>query len=148
MPILATNKRANHDFEILKKYEAGLVFKGHEVKAIKHGSAHLLGAYITIASRGDLTLIGLKISPYIKAGKALKPASEHRILVSKNESLEMRQYLSQNGLTIIPLSLYTKHGLIKAELGVARGKKKWDKRNDLKKKDLERRLRTLHGDAI
>lgn len=151
MAILATNKRANHEYEIIKKYEAGLVLEGHEVKSIKHGGAHLLGAFMSTNPAESLTMNGLKIARYAKAGGSsgsMATRSQHKLLLSKKEALEIRQYLSQKGLTIIPISLYTKHGLIKVELGVARGKKKWDKRDAIKKKDLARRLRTLHGDAI
>lgn len=145
MPILANNKKAQFDFEFIKKYEAGIILQGPEVKSAKSGGITLAGSYVGIKAN-DLLAYGLKIARYKKAAISPDPDREKKLLLTNKEANEIRQYLSQKGLTIIPTSIYTKNGLIKVELAVAKGRKKVDKRERIKERDVVRRLRGPYGD--
>ncbi len=138
--ILAINRRARFDYEILEKMEAGLKLSGHEVKSARAGKVSLKGSFITM-HEGEAYLTNAHISPYQPKNIPL-PYDPHRprkILLKKKElkSLIGRQ----KGLTIIPLKLYTKRHLIKLEIALARGKKKIDKRETIKKREAERTIR-------
>ena len=146
MPILANNKKAQFDFEFMKKYEAGIILQGPEVKSAKSGGISFAGSYVGISKDNELKAYGLKIARYKKAGLSPDPDREKKLLLTKKENNEIRQYLSQKGLTIIPTSIYTKNGLIKVELAVAKGRKKVDKRERIKERDIVRRLRSPYGD--
>ncbi len=148
MPILAKNKRASFDYQLIEKYEAGLVLFGQEVKAAKAGQVNLSGAYISWKKdkgQAELYLIKAQISPYQLAGKLddYNPQRDRKLLLSKKELNHLIGKTQTAGLTLIPVKMYTKRGLIKLELALARGKKKFDKREDLKKKELDRQARTL-----
>jgi SsrA-binding protein len=148
MPILAKNKRANFDYHLLEKYEAGLVLFGQEVKSAKAGQANLSGSYIIWKKEKkepELYLIKAQISPYRLAGKLLdyNPQRDRKLLLTKKELNQLIGKTQTAGLTLIPVKMYTKRGLIKLELALAKGKKKYDKREDLKKKELDRQTRTL-----
>lgn len=142
MPILAMNKRAGFDYEILKTFEAGLVLSGSEVKAVREGQIGLKGAYVTL-SRGEAWLINAHISPYKKAGqlKNYEPTRSRKLLLKKSELRQLTNLKSQQGLTIVPLKVYTKHHRIKLEIGTGKGRKKVDKREVIKKRDIEREIR-------
>lgn len=139
MPDLATNPRARHDYEILETLEAGLVLTGHEVKSIKKGQASIKGAYVR-SQGGQLWLIGASIPPYqpgnVPAG--YQERADRKLLVSKRELSGLIGLQQAHGVTLIPLRLYAKQGRVKLEIGVARGKKKYDKREAIKKKDVTR----------
>jgi len=150
MPILATNKRANFDYAISDKYEAGLVLLGHEVKSVKTGHVSLKGSFITLKSRKgnrlpEMFLINAHIPLYKHAGtvKDYEPTRSRPILLKKKEIKHLLGKKQESGLTLIPLKLYTKHSFIKLEFGIGRGKKKYDKREIIKKREVERSLRTL-----
>jgi len=148
MPILATNKKANFDYKLLETLEAGLVLYGHEVKAIKDGHVSLKGSYISFRyhnGQPELFLIGAHISRYRHAGNLTDydPIRERKILLKNKEIQHLLGKKQENGLTLVPVKIYTKHSLIKLELALAEGKKKYDKRADLKKKDLDREISTL-----
>ncbi|MEI6835303.1 MAG: SsrA-binding protein SmpB [Candidatus Falkowbacteria bacterium] len=148
MPVLATNKKANFDYKLLETFEAGLVLFGHEVKAIKDGHVSLKGAYISfryLNSAPELFLIGAHISKYRHAGNLpdYNPIRERKILLRNREIQHLLGKKQENGLTLVPVKIYTKRSLIKMELALAEGKKKFDKREDLKKKDLDRQISTL-----
>lgn len=148
MPILATNKKANFDYKLLETLEAGLVLFGHEVKAIKDGHISLKGSYISFrypSGRPELYLVGAHISKYRHAGNLpdYNPIRERKILLKAKEIKHLLGKKEENGLTLVPVKIYTKHSLIKMELALAEGKKKFDKREDLKKKDLDRQISTL-----
>ncbi len=148
MPVLATNKRAYFDYEILEKFEAGLVLLGHEVKATKAGHASLKGSYIKINwqdHKAELYLVNAHISLYKLAGNVLDydPKRERKLLLNRSEINRLIGKTQEQGLTLLPLKIYTKHSFLKLEFALARGKKKYDKREAIKKRELDRRLRTL-----
>jgi len=144
MKILATNKRAYYDYEILEKYQAGLVLSGAEVKSIKKGRINLKGSYIIIDKNQQTWLINCHIAPYPPASaiqKNYNPTQNRKLLLHKKESYSLIGELQQKSLTALPLKVYTKNGLIKIEIAVAKGKKKWDKKELIKKREIERKIR-------
>ncbi|MDG1950681.1 MAG: SsrA-binding protein SmpB [bacterium] len=142
MSTLATNKKARFDYEILSTTEAGLVLTGAEVKSIKAGSVQLKGAFLHV-SEGQLWLKNAYVAPYKPAGNSADydPYKDRKVLVHKRELKKLISKRQAEGLTLVPMSLYTKGGLIKMEFGLARGKKKFEKRDAIKKRDVDRRLR-------
>ena len=148
MPSLATNKKANFDYKLLETFEAGLVLHGYEVKAVKDGHVSLKGAYISfryLNGSPELYLIGAHISKYRHAGNLpdYNPIRERKLLLRNSEIKHLLGKKQENGLTLVPVKIYTKRSLIKMEVALAEGKKKFDKRDDLKKKDLDRQISTL-----
>lgn len=142
MPTYATNKRALYDYDILEKIEAGLVLTGGEVKSIRAGAVRLAGSYVIF--HGDSAfVINLHISKYAMAGASMPhdPERSKKLLLKAKEIDRLRGKSQEQGLTIIPLSLYARGPRIKVEIAVARGKKKYDKREAIKKKDMKRELR-------
>jgi SsrA-binding protein len=149
MKTLAINKRAKHDYTILKTYEAGLVLLGHEVKSIKTGHISLKGSYITIKQKKDKASEAYLFNAHIplyKCASTVKdydPYRSRKLLIKKKEINYLVGKKSEQGLAFIPLKIYTKHGLIKLEFGIGKGKKKYDKREDIKKREMDRKIRTL-----
>lgn len=148
MPVLATNKKATFNYKLLETFEAGLFLLGHEVKAIKDGHVSLKGAYLSFRyplGKPEIFLIGAHISKYRHAGNLddYNPIRERKILLKAKEINHLLGKKEEKGLTLIPVKIYTKRSLIKLELALAEGKKKFDKRADLKKKDLDRQISTL-----
>lgn len=142
---LIKNTKARFDFEILKTFEAGLVLAGHEVKAIRHGMGKIVGAHVVVRG-GEGFLVGANINPYqpLNTPKGYDPERSRKLLLSKKELTEIEQAVEKNRLTAIPLSLYSKGSKIKLEVGIARGKKKADKRQTIKERDTKRDIeRTL-----
>ena len=139
MSDIATNKKIRFDYEILDTVEAGIELVGHEVKALRTKSVALDGSYVTVRG-GEAFLSGVTITPY-QAGNTsadYEPERLRRLLLSKKEIAALSVVDSKKGLTIVPLSMYNKNGKIKVSLGVVRGKKKFDKRESIKKRDVER----------
>lgn len=148
MKVLAINKRANFDYEILETYEAGLVLLGHEVKAIKTGHVSLKGAFVTVKSsqhKPELYLINAHVPQYAKAANIFgyDPYRSRKLLLAKKQINHLVGKKSEQGLTLVPLKIYTKRSLIKLDFGIGRGKKKYDKREDIKKRDTDRKIRTV-----
>jgi len=148
MPPLAQNRKANFDYELLDKYEAGLVLFGHEVKAVRAGQVSLKGSFISIRTKNgktELYLVGCQISPYKNAGPLpdYNQTRERRLLLKREEIRQLLGKKQTEGLTLIPLKIYTNHSFLKLEFAVARGKKKYDKRESIKKREVERTLRSL-----
>lgn len=145
MPVYSTNKRARFDYDILATYEAGLVLTGQEVKSIRNGQAKLVGAFVTFHGN-EAMLTNVHIPRYRHAGPLpdYQPDKSRKLLLAKREINYLRGQSGEAGLTIIPMTLYTKGRYIKVEIGVARGKKKYDKREAIKKRELKREMqRTL-----
>lgn len=142
MSSLIQNKKAYFDYEILEKIEAGIELLGFEVKSVKKGQGSLEGAHITIRGN-EAYLINMQIPPYQPANtpKDYDPLRNRKLLLTKEEIMDLGKTEGQKGLTIIPLSVYNKGRKLKIELGVARGKKKYDKRETIKKRDTEREIR-------
>lgn len=140
------NKKATFDYALEDTYECGVELLGTEVKSIKHHKGSLTGAYVQ-ALGGELYLLGAHIPPWQErnAGPDYDPYRSRKLLVHKKELDTLGKASQTNGLTIIPVSLYGKAGLVKAQIAIARGKKTFDKRETLKKKavtrDIERDLR-------
>ena len=148
MPRLATNKRARYDYEISDTYEAGIVLFGYEVKSIKTGHISLKGSYVTIKSNNnqpEMYLTNAFIPLYKKATTIDSYNSERprKLLLKKKQIARLIGKKQEQGLTLVPIKIYTKNNLIKLEFGIGRGKKKYDKRESIKKRDTERQMRTL-----
>jgi len=135
----ANNPKAGFDYEILETLEAGIVLKGYEVKSIKTGKVSIKGSYVKILN-GEPFLVGATISPYQEANTPddYDPQSSRKLLLSKKQISVLVGTSQAHGLTLIPLKLYDKKGFIKLLIGIARGKKKYDKRETIKKKDIAR----------
>lgn len=135
----ASNPKANFDYEILETIEVGLVLEGHEVKAIKTGKASIKGSYVKILN-GEPYLIGAIISPYQAANtpKDYDPQRSRKLLLSKKQISALIGTSHAHGLTLVPLKIYDKKGRLKLLVGIARGKKKYDKRESIKRKDTQR----------
>jgi SsrA-binding protein len=139
------NRKARFNYEITETFEAGIELLGPEVKSIKGGQGSLEGSYAVVRG-GEVFLLGSNIPPYQAKNmpKGYDPVRTRKLLLTKKEILELSQMEKEKKLTIVPLSMYNKKGKIKVSLGVARGKKKFDKRETLKKRDDLREInRTL-----
>ena len=139
-PVFAENRKARHDYTVLETIECGIVLSGTEVKSVRHGELSLAGAYGAVL-KGELWLLGADIAAY-KFGNRFnhEPKSQRKLLVHAQEIRELQLKTEAKGLTLVPLRVYLKHGKIKVDLGVCRGKQLHDKRDALKKKDLRRDL--------
>ena len=135
----ATNPKAGFEYEIVETLEAGLLLKGYEVKSIKSGKVSLKGSYVKILN-GKAVLLGAVISPYQTANVPpdYNPQANHELLLNKREIEHLLGLSKTQGLTLIPLKLYPKGSLVKLLVGIARGKRKHDKRESIKKKDVAR----------
>jgi SsrA-binding protein len=142
MKVLAQNKKAYFDYQILEKFEAGISLIGQEVKAIKTGRISLKGSY-ALLKRGEVFLLGCNIPPYQpqNAPKDYNPERPRKLLLTNKEIKELIGKTKEKGLTLVPLRVYTKNGFIKVELGLAKGKKRIDKRETIKKREAERRIK-------
>ena len=137
---LVQNRQARFNYEILEKVEAGIALAGTEVKSIREGKANIKEAYADIRS-GEAWLIGAHISPYSHGNITNhEPLRERKLLLNAVEIHRLQGKVMEKGLTLVPLRLYLKGRLIKLELGVGRGKKLVDKREDIKKRDQEREI--------
>ncbi len=141
MKIFSENKKATFDYEVLEKFEAGLVLFGQEVKSIKTGHINLASSYVTI-SQEEPFLIGVKIPPYQpnNAGADYNQERQRKLLLNKKEINYLIGKTKQKGFSLIPLKIYENNGRIKLEFGLAKGAKKYDKKEKIKKKDLEREI--------
>jgi SsrA-binding protein len=138
--VIATNRRAHFEYEILETFEAGMALLGPEVKSLREGRANLADAYATIR-RGEALLVHLHISPYEKAGRDNPdPRRDRRLLLHRAEIRRLTGKLAERGFTLVPLRLYWKNGRAKVELGLARGKRRHDKRETIKRRESEREL--------
>ncbi|WP_097678058.1 SsrA-binding protein SmpB [Andreesenia angusta] len=139
--ILAKNRKATYDYFIEDKLEVGIVLKGTEVKSIRQGKLNLKDSYASIDD-GEVYINNMHISPYEQGNiYNVDPVRKRKLLLNKREITKLLGYIKQKGYALIPLSVYLKQGKVKIELGVARGKKNYDKRADIAKKDAERRIK-------
>ena len=140
MKILAQNKKAFHDYHIEATYEAGIMLLGTEVKSVKEGKVNLRESYARFKGQ-DLYLIGCHVSEYSHGNiNNHDPLRDKKLLLHKKELGKLSGSITQKGLTLIPLKMYAKDGLIKLELGLGKGKKMYDKRESLKKKEAKREM--------
>lgn len=139
---LAENKRARYDYEILETFEAGLVLHGYEVKAIKTGHVSLRGSYVVIKDN-EAFLLNAFVPPYQPANAPddYNPERSRKLLLKKSEIKSLIGKSKQKGLTLVPLKLYTKRGRIKLGFGLGKGKRKIDKRELIKKREFERKIK-------
>ena len=139
-PVFAENRKARHDYTVLDSLECGIVLSGTEVKSVRRGGVSLAGSYAAVL-RNELWLVGADISAY-EFGNRFNhnPKRDRKLLVHAKEIRELRMKSEAKGLTLVPLKLFLKHGRIKVDLGVCRGKALHDKREALKKKALRRDL--------
>jgi SsrA-binding protein len=138
--LIARNKRARHDYEITETWEAGLVLRGTEVKALREGRANLTDAY-GVTNEGEVFLINLNIGAYGLGNQFNHdPTRSRKLLLHRREIRRLYGSLERQGLTLVPLELYFVRGRVKVLIGLGRGKKAHDKREDLKKKDADREI--------
>lgn len=138
--VLARNRKASHDFFLQEKYEAGLVLQGSEIKSIRAGQVSLKEAYVRTNGR-EAFLVNAHIATYNPASSTNHdPIRERKLLLHRKELAELYEEVKRNGSTIVPLQIYLKKGRAKVEIAVAKGKKKWDKREDIAKKDAQREM--------
>lgn len=135
------NRKARFNYQILDTIEAGIVLTGTEIKSLKQGKANIKDAYATYKN-GEIFLINMHISSYDNGNRFNHEETRTRkLLLHKGEILKLRDKINIQGLTLVPLEVYLKHGLAKVLIGVARGKKIYDKREDIKKRDIERKIK-------
>ena len=136
--LIANNKKAYHEYFILEKYEAGISLCGTEVKSIRMGHCSIKEAYVEIRA-GEMNIVGMHISPYEKGNIFNRdPLRTRKLLLHKSEIRKLGEKIREKGFTLMPLQVYLKGSLVKVEIGLARGKKLYDKRADIAKKDLRR----------
>jgi SsrA-binding protein len=131
------NRRARHDYLVLDTYECGLVLKGSEVKSIREGKANLREAYARVEN-GEVFLHGMHVMPYAFAREELDPVRPRKLLLHHRQIDELARATAEKGVTLVPLRLYFKDGRAKVELATARGKRQYDKRQAIAKRDAER----------
>jgi SsrA-binding protein len=133
-----TNRKARHDYEIIESIEAGLVLLGSEVKSLRGGKASLRDAYGRVI-KGEIWVIGMHISQYEKSTtQELDPLRNRKLLLHKNEIKKLTRRIEEKGLTLIPLRIYFKNNKAKLELGIARGKRQFDKKVEIALRDAKR----------
>ena len=139
--IITNNKKAKHDYFIEDSYEAGIVLTGTEIKSIRKGHVSLKESFAKVRD-GEIYLYGMNITPYEQGNiHNVDPIRPRKLLLNKREINRIDATIAQQGLALIPLNLYLNHkGLAKVELGIARGKKKYDKRESIAKRDADRRM--------
>ena len=136
--IITTNKKAHHDFFITDRMEGGLVLTGPEVKSLREGRCSLVDSYARFI-QGELFLIGLNIPPYKDLGYAKHdPHRNKKVLLHKEELKKLFRQVMEKGVTLVPVKLYFKNGKAKVEIAVASGKRQYDKREDIQKRDQKR----------
>tara|TARA_B100000676_G_scaffold298142_1_gene340725 strand:- start:4029 stop:4481 length:453 start_codon:yes stop_codon:yes gene_type:complete len=144
--VVATNRKATHDYSIIDKYESGIVLTGSEIKSIRNSQVTIKQAYVKIFSN-EIYIIGMNVNDYENAGYAShEPTADRKLLMHKREIYKIKKMVDEKGKTLIPLRLYLKNGKAKLEFGLGEGKKKWDKRRDIKDRETKRRIdRNLKG---
>ena len=143
--LITQNRKARYEYSIEETFEAGLVLTGTEVKACREGRANLTDAY-AVVDDGEAFLLQCHISPYSHGNRVNhEPMRTRKLLLHRSELDKLKIKSSQEGRTLVPLRLYFKHGLVKAEIAVGRGKKSHDKRASIAEREAERRMRQLEG---
>ncbi len=138
--LIANNKKAYHDYFIEDKYEAGISLAGTEVKSLRQGKCSIKESFIRI-EKGEIFIYGMHISPYEKGNIFNKdPLRVRKLLLHKYEINKMAGKIAEKGYTLVPLQVYFRGSLVKVEIGLARGKKLYDKRQDIAKKDQKREM--------
>jgi SsrA-binding protein len=145
--VIAQNRRARHDYTVLDTYEAGVALRGTEVKSLRLGRASLVDAFATVDD-GEVWLRGLHIPEYTQGSWTNhEPRRTRKLLLHRGEIERLIGKIREGGLTLVPLSLYFSDGRVKCELALARGKKSYDKRSDLARRDADREIQRAFGRA-
>ena len=141
MKLVANNKKARHDYHIEETYEAGIVLTGTEIKSVRQGRVSIKESYAKVEGT-EVMIYGMNISPYEQGNRFnVEPVRARKLLLHKAEIRKLIGYTTQKGLTLVPLRMYINDmGRAKVELAVARGKKEYDKRHDIAKRDSDRRM--------
>jgi len=147
MNVLIDYKKARFDYEILEKIEAGIELLGFEVKSLKMGQGSLEGVYVIVRG-GEAFIMNMFVPPYQEKNTPgdYDPRRIRKLILAKNEIARLADIESGKGLTIVPISIYNKDNLIKVSIAIARGKKKYDKRETIKKRESERSVRREYSD--
>jgi len=141
--IIAQNRKARHDYEILETQEAGIALRGTEVKSLREGRANLKDSYAAVRA-GEVWLFALHISPYSHGNiNNHDPERDRKLLLHRREIRRLIGKTKETGLTLVPLQLYFHHGKVKVELALAKGKKQYDKREAIAKRDAEREMKRV-----
>ena len=139
--LIANNKKAYFDYFVLDKYECGIELFGTEVKSIRMGQCSIKEAWVRIDNKLEVYIMGMHINPYERGNIVNKdPLRVRKLLLHKIEIRKLSSKLNEKGLTLVPLQVYLKSGLVKVELGLCQGKKNYDKRDTLKAKDSKREI--------
>ena len=139
--IIAKNPTARHNYTIESSFEAGMVLTGTEIKSIRNGKVNIKDTYVMI-KKGEAYVLGMHISPYEQGNIFNKdPLRDRKLLLHKKEILRLYGMIQQKAVSLVPLSLYFKDSKVKLEVGIGKGKKLYDKRETIKKRDMERELR-------
>ena len=140
--LIAKNPTAKHNYEIIDTIEAGIVLTGTEIKSIRQGRVKLKDSYASINKNGEVFVYSMHISPYEHGNIFNKdPLRDRKLLLNRNQINKLIGQTTQKGYTLVPISLYFKGSLVKMELGIGKGKKLYDKREDIAKKDAEMKIR-------
>jgi SsrA-binding protein len=138
--VVATNRKARHEYFLLETYEAGIALKGSEIKSLRAGQVSLAQAYVRVDGR-EAWLVDCHIAPYEQAGLFNHdPQRPRKLLLHRKEIYDLYDQVRQKGVTIVPLRVYLKRGLAKVEIAVAKGKKLYDKRQAIAKRDIQREI--------
>lgn len=138
--ILASNRKAYHDYEINETFESGIALTGTEIKSVRAGSVNLRDSYAQVKN-GELWLMNVHVAPYEPASRQnVDPYRDRKLLMHRKEILRLHSRMQEKGLTIVPLKIYLKKNRAKVEVGLARGKKLYDKRDAIAKHDSEREI--------
>lgn len=142
MAILAKNPIARSDYEFLDTFEAGLVLAGHEVKSIRNGHLSLKGAW-GIVQKGEVYIVGMHVSPYPQAGPmpGYDPTRSRKLLLTERELYDLKGKMQREGLTLVPIQVYSKGHFLKVSLGLGRRKKKYEKRAAIKDREIDREVK-------
>ena len=140
--LVANNKKAFHDYFIEEKFEAGIALTGTEIKSVRAGKVSIKESFAKVTKQGEVVVLGMHIAPYEQGNRYnVDPLRERKLLLHKREIRKIDRALAQQGLTLVPLSVYiNEDGRCKVEIGIARGKKLYDKRDSIAKRDAERRM--------
>ncbi|MCX6153434.1 MAG: SsrA-binding protein SmpB [Candidatus Kapabacteria bacterium] len=142
--LISANRRAYHDYEVVQKIETGIILTGTEVKSLRDGKVSLQDAYAAFQDKDslELSMINLHISPYSHGNRENhEPKRLRKLLVNHREAIKLKTLIQEKGMTLIPLSIYFSGPFVKMEIGIVRAKRKYDKREDTKKREVEKEIR-------
>jgi SsrA-binding protein len=138
--VVAENRKARHDYFVEETYETGIILTGTEIKSIRAGRVNLKDSYAEIKNK-EVWLVNMHISPYEKGNRFNHdPLRKRKLLLNKREIMKLTAQVQQQGMTLVPIKIYLSHGLAKIELGLCKGKKNYDKRDDMASKDAKREI--------